>query len=87
MSITKKVYLKNAYCFQTDTTVLAVNDNFIALNSTCFYPGGGGQPQDKGNLIFDNGQEIEIHAAYEDDNAIIWHELNKIVSNNEFSVK
>jgi misacylated tRNA(Ala) deacylase len=42
----------DAYLKEFDATVVAVNpeENAVALDKTAFYPGGGGQPHDKGWL-------------------------------------
>lgn len=39
--------------------VLAIRDNLIACDQTCFYPGGGGQPPDEGILKFATGKQLK----------------------------
>src|SRR3954470_15181719 len=43
-------YLRDAYLRAQHATVLAVDGERVALDSTVFYPTGGGQPHDTGTL-------------------------------------
>jgi misacylated tRNA(Ala) deacylase len=75
MSITPttKLYLKDDYCFETDARITVVRDNLLACDQTCFYPGGGGQPPDKGVIKFADGEVSEIESAFADSDQVIWH--------------
>jgi len=43
-----------------EAKVLKVTDSeYVVLDKTCFYPEGGGQPADTGNLVFD-GNKVEV---------------------------
>lgn len=53
--------------------MVAVLENSIALDQTCFYPGGGGQPSDEGTLALESGEVLEITSAHSDPDHIIWH--------------
>jgi len=53
--------------------VIAIQENRIAFDQTCFYPGGGGQPPDTGLIKFQDGETVEIESAYADDEQVIWH--------------
>jgi len=50
--MTRKLYYEDAYLFRFDATVLACCEKEglfeVLLDSTAFFPGGGGQPADKG---------------------------------------
>jgi alkylated DNA nucleotide flippase Atl1 len=46
---TRRLYLQDGHCFDADATVVAVGENAVAFDQTCFYPGGGGQPADEGS--------------------------------------
>ncbi|CAB4363498.1 MAG: alanyl-tRNA editing protein [Actinobacteria bacterium] len=48
--MTELLYLRDAYATHFTATVTAVREGAIALDRTLFYPTGGGQPHDTGNL-------------------------------------
>lgn len=79
---TKRLYLDNDHCFETEAMVIAIEENRIAFNQTCFYPGGGGQPSDNGIFILQNQDEVEIESAYSDENQVVWHVYKSIPSEN-----
>lgn len=70
---TKRIYLHDDHCFETDATLLALHENLVAFDQTCFHPGGGGQPADEGLIQFQNGQTIKIISIQTDANDVLWH--------------
>jgi misacylated tRNA(Ala) deacylase len=70
---TKRLYLEDDHCFEAEAKVVAIHDNSIAFDQTCFYPGGGGQPPDEGSVTLQNGEILEITSAHADPDGIIWH--------------
>lgn len=52
--MTELLYLNASYVKEFSATVASVNDKFIVLDRTHFYPNSGGQPHDLGKLIKDN---------------------------------
>jgi misacylated tRNA(Ala) deacylase len=70
---TEWLYLEDDHCFEADANVLAVRENSIAFNQTCFYPGGGGQPSDEGFVRLQSGEVLDIVSAHADPEEIIWH--------------
>ena len=52
---TERIYQRDSYCRAFDAAVVAVDDesNAVYLDRSAFYPGGGGQPADKGTLTID----------------------------------
>jgi len=70
---TKRLYLEDDHCFEAEAKVVAVQENCIAFDQTCFYPGGGGQPPDDGSVRLPSGEVLEIVSAHSDPDAIIWH--------------
>ncbi|MGC8895386.1 MAG: alanine--tRNA ligase [Candidatus Bathyarchaeia archaeon] len=57
---TTPLYYQDQYMKEFEATVLKVIDNeYVVLDETCFYPEGGGQPADTGYLSF-NGKKVEV---------------------------
>ena len=50
--MTKALYLVDSYQKEADAKVVSVKDGkYVVLDQTIFYPNGGGQPYDKGQMI------------------------------------
>ncbi|MDR2866626.1 MAG: alanyl-tRNA editing protein [Methanomassiliicoccaceae archaeon] len=45
-----RIYERDAYVFEFEGTVTSVDDDWVSLNATAFYPGGGGQVSDRGTI-------------------------------------
>jgi misacylated tRNA(Ala) deacylase len=53
--MTKALYLEDSYLRECDATVVSVKDDkYVVLDQTIFYPKGGGQPWDIGQIIKGN---------------------------------
>ena len=48
--MTEELFLKEAYLKEFEARVVSLRGREVILDSTAFYPGGGGQPPDKGVL-------------------------------------
>ncbi len=48
--MTKKLFLENQYEREFDARILSINGTNVILDQTLFYPEGGGQPGDKGEI-------------------------------------
>ena len=70
---TKRLYLEDDHCFEAEAVVVAVRENSVAFDQTCFYPGGGGQPPDEGSVTLQSGEILEILSAHSDPDDVIWH--------------
>lgn len=79
MGPTRRLYLEDDYLFVCEARVLAVESVNLALDQTCLYPGGGGQPPDRGELVFPDGRSafVERSAAVND---LIWHQCRESLS-------
>lgn len=64
----------DAYLRSTDATVVDVSDGHVLLDRTVFYPGGGGQPADRGQLVAVDSVRWEVAGA-ERRGDEIWHRL------------
>jgi misacylated tRNA(Ala) deacylase len=60
-TMTDLLYSADAYVRAFDATVVDVVDGGVVLDRTAFYPGGGGQPADKGTLS-DGNQHWQVAA-------------------------
>lgn len=72
---TEELYATDAYRREFESQIVDVDaDNrLVALRRTAFYPGGGGQPHDVGELVWDGGRaEITDLGRVK---GLIWHQL------------
>ncbi len=53
------MYLDDNYVKEFNSTIMKTTHEGIVLKETCFYPEGGGQPGDKGELVIDD-QHIRV---------------------------
>src|SRR3989344_2482897 len=73
--MTEVLYLENSYLKECEATIIKVDENYIVLDKTIFYPTSGGQEGDKGKLVRNNGEfnVVFVKKIGED----ISHEVNK----------
>jgi misacylated tRNA(Ala) deacylase len=72
MQATKRLYWEDDHASSNHATVLAVREDAVAVDQTCFYPGGGGQPPDHGTLEID-GARAHIRDVKSDADGMLWH--------------
>jgi len=48
--MTEKIYFENPYEKEFEAKVVSIEGNKVVLNRTAFYPEGGGQPSDRGEI-------------------------------------
>ncbi|WP_342304355.1 alanyl-tRNA editing protein AlaXM [Methanolobus sp. ZRKC5] len=57
----KELYLTDCYLKEFDAMVESVKDDkFVVLDKTAFYPNSGGQPNDTGMLVKEDGTEFPV---------------------------
>jgi misacylated tRNA(Ala) deacylase len=73
MSATELVYLRDAYLQGFSATVVEADPTGrrVALDRTCFYPTGGGQPHDTGVL-----GGLPVLEVRKGDGEVVWHTLD-----------
>ena len=71
--MTERIYSTDAYARQMDAVVVGrdADDGRILLDRTVFYPGGGGQPHDIGD-IWIGDDKLEVVRVTQD-SAGVWH--------------
>jgi misacylated tRNA(Ala) deacylase len=74
--MTIALYYEDAYLTEFEGEVLAVEGDRVRLDRTAFYPGGGGQPADTGELRFEGGTVKVIGGAK--DQAGNWHKVEGV---------
>ncbi len=71
--MTELLFRDDAYRRETTATVLAVDATGIVLDRTVFYPQGGGQPGDPGDLAGPNGAVAIATTLYSRDRSAVLH--------------
>ena len=63
--MTELLYQTDSYLQTFDATVTAIDEanHGVILDRTAFYPGGGGQPADRGTLALDSGASLTVSRA------------------------
>ena len=58
--MTEQIYNSDAYKQELESKIIEINEDYIVLDKTIFFPGGGGQPNDIGFISLGK-DEIEIN--------------------------
>jgi len=83
---TEMLYYEDSYMKEFEAKVVKVIDNeYVVLDKTCFYPEGGGQPADTGYLVFD-GTEVKVVDVQKVDKVIV-HKVKGTVPKENYIVK
>ena len=72
-SPTTLLYATDSYLRSFEARVVATEGRAVALDQTAFYPGGGGQMADRGELVVD-GRRLLVAGMSKRD-GVVWHEL------------
>lgn len=70
----EKLYHEDAYLREFDAVIAAVSEGWVALDRTAFYPGGGGQPSDQGQIL--RARESFAVTQVETQEGDIWHAID-----------
>src|SRR5215210_5682181 len=77
--MTDLLYLTDSYVRVFAATVVAVAGRSVVLDRTAFYPGGGGQPADRGHLLHEGVPLLVAGVARGEGGAVV-HELGEGVA-------
>jgi misacylated tRNA(Ala) deacylase len=69
-----KLYLEDPYLREFEAEVQESVDGWCTLSRTAFYPGGGGQPPDRGHLLV-QGENVPVSDVREDAAGTVWHSV------------
>ena len=58
--MTIELFRQDAYARRCDAQIIAVGDIGLRLDRTVFFPTGGGQPGDRGRLLFSDGSALDV---------------------------
>jgi misacylated tRNA(Ala) deacylase len=67
---TRRLYLEDAYLRSFEAEVVQAAADSVVLDVTAFYPGGGGQPSDLGQLVRPDGTRLEVVGVAKDSDGI-----------------
>ncbi|HEU5347716.1 MAG TPA: alanyl-tRNA editing protein [Ktedonobacterales bacterium] len=70
---TTLLYATDSYLRSFEARVVATDGRAVALDQTAFYPGGGGQMADAGELVIE-GRHLPVTGMRKRD-GVVWHEL------------
>lgn len=68
---TRRLYWEDDHCHEFEAQVVGIGLREIALDATCFYAGGGGQPSDTGTL----GERWTVTGMRLDEADVLWHQV------------
>lgn len=72
--MTELLYQTDSYLRNFDATVARLENGEVLLDRTAFYPGGGGQPADRGRLTWHGGEAAVTSVRKAGDD--VWHRLD-----------
>jgi misacylated tRNA(Ala) deacylase len=72
MKPTKRLYWEDDHTLTASGVVMGVRERSVALDQTCFYGGGGGQPPDHGTLSVET-VTVKVSDVQTDTDGVLWH--------------
>lgn len=71
-----KLYLDDPYLKSFDAEVTRAREGWCTLSRTGFYPGGGGQPADRGRLTA-GAESLTVDEVRPDEAGEVWHRIGR----------
>jgi misacylated tRNA(Ala) deacylase len=78
VSMTEKIFYQDSYQKAHQSEIVAVLEDGIVMESTIFYPLGGGQPGDTGTLILNSDEYRVTNTYFAEDKVMIVHQMNAV---------
>lgn len=72
---TIELFLENDYQKEFTAEIVASHSLGLVFNQTLFYPTGGHQAHDEGQIILESGEKIDIIDVMKDKTGIIYHKI------------
>ncbi|MEM0164177.1 MAG: alanyl-tRNA editing protein AlaXM [Saccharolobus sp.] len=73
--MTEELYLTDSYIKEFEAKVIKIKENYVILDKTAFYPGGGGLENDIGYFINSKGEKLDVVEVRKENNEIL-HKIN-----------
>lgn len=73
--MSEPVFRNDPYASRCEARVVEVSDGAVVLDRTVFYPTGGGQPGDRGQLVVAGAPPVEVIDTVKGDASAIVHRL------------
>lgn len=73
--MTERVFHSDAYATECEAVVVAIGDGAVILDRSVFYPTGGGQPGDRGELVLADGSSCQVVDTVKGEGDQIVHRL------------
>jgi misacylated tRNA(Ala) deacylase len=70
--VTEQLYSNDSYLKEFDAKIQTVGNGYVVLDRTAFYPGGGGQPCDRG-FLKSSSETFAVDEARKSENNEIYH--------------
>tara|TARA_B100000579_G_C22768756_1_gene822888 strand:+ start:134 stop:865 length:732 start_codon:yes stop_codon:yes gene_type:complete len=75
--MTEQIYNSDAYQKEIQSEIIYIGEDYLILDKTIFFPGGGGQPNDLGHLSFNNERFEVVKVKWQDG------QITHFIDNNE----
>ena len=78
--MTEQLYVDDAYAPRCEAVVVDASAGRVVLDRTVFYPTGGGQPGDRGQLLLAGGAVIDVLGTIKGEQGEVVHEIDALTA-------